>query len=236
MGVGDHRHDLLDGPAHPRGQWSGAGHAKIPPEGATARRASRGKHAAATAIEALAAARRRRAVRRGRPGSRCGARGRRAKRPSVERPDDTLAVAAWARDVVMETERGPASSRPTASSTSSATTSRAGTRPPAGCGSSRSKGRRSDADTVTVTKNEILYSPVRQRRRRSRRTPACGSLRRPAGYCTSPLTSRMLDANFSWSRRHPISRSFVGNCAGLVVVEHDEEQSVRLREALGVLS
>ena len=100
MGVGDHRHDLLDGPAHPRGQWSGAGHAKIPPEGATARRASRGKHAAATAIEALAAARRRRAVRRGRrPGSRCGARGRRAKRPSVERPDDTLAVAAWARDV-----------------------------------------------------------------------------------------------------------------------------------------
>ena len=155
---------------------------KIPPEGATARRASRGKHAAATAIEALAAARRRRAVRRGRrPGSRCGARGRRAKRPSVERPDDTLAVAAWARDVVMETERGPASSRPTASSTSSATTSRAGTRPPAGCGSSRSKGRRSDADTVTVTKNEILYSPVRQRRRRRHSARALRPAAVPAG-------------------------------------------------------
>ena len=78
--------------------------------------------------------------------------------PSVVRPDDTLAVAARARDIVMETERG-LGFEPT-----DRELDKLGydieSRDPA-TGKLRFievKGRRSDADTVTVTKNEILYS------------------------------------------------------------------------------
>ena len=78
--------------------------------------------------------------------------------PSVVRPNDTLAVAARARDVVMETERG-LGFEPT-----DRELDKLGydieSRDPA-TGKLRFievKGRRSDADTVTVTKNEILYS------------------------------------------------------------------------------
>ena len=78
--------------------------------------------------------------------------------PSVVRPDDTLVVAARARDIVMETERG-LGFEPT-----DRELDKLGydieSRDPA-TGKLRFievKGRRSDADTVTVTKNEILYS------------------------------------------------------------------------------
>ena len=78
--------------------------------------------------------------------------------PSVVWPDDTLAVAARARDVVMETERG-LGFEPT-----DRELDKLGydieSRDPA-TGKLRFievKGRRSDAETVTVTKNEILYS------------------------------------------------------------------------------
>ena len=78
--------------------------------------------------------------------------------PSVVRPDDTLAVAARARDIAMEAERG-LGFEPT-----DRELDKLGydieSRDPA-TGKLRFievKGRRSDADTVTVTKNEILYS------------------------------------------------------------------------------
>ena len=78
--------------------------------------------------------------------------------PSTVRPDDTLAVAARARAIVMETERR-LGFEPT-----DREFDKLGydieSRDPA-TGKLRFievKGRRSDADTVTVTKNEILYS------------------------------------------------------------------------------
>jgi hypothetical protein len=64
-------------------------------------------------------------------------------------PADTQASAARARTAVMDVERALGFSPRTASSRSSATTSRAA------CGA---QGRVAGADTVTVTRNEILTS------------------------------------------------------------------------------
>ena len=98
--------------------------------------------------------------------------------PSVVRPDDTLVVAARARDIVMETERG-LGFEPTDRELDKLGYDIESRNPATGkLRFIEVKGGRSDADMVTVTKNEILYSlnkpddfilalvPVRQRRRR----------------------------------------------------------------------
>ena len=78
--------------------------------------------------------------------------------PSVVRPDDTLAVAARARDIVMETERG-LGFEPTDRELDKLGYDIESRYPATGkLRFIEVKGRRSDADTVTVTKNEILYS------------------------------------------------------------------------------
>ena len=96
--------------------------------------------------------------------------------PSVVRPDDTLAVAVRAREIVMGTERG-LGFEPT-----DRELDKLGydieSRDPA-TGKLRFievKGRRSDADTVTVTKNEILYSLLA-----SAEDPLQGGRRVPTG-------------------------------------------------------
>ena len=65
---------------------------------------------------------------------------------------------AGARRSSWRSSAASASSRPTASSRSSATTSRAASPAPASCASSRSRAASPARTTITVTKNEILYS------------------------------------------------------------------------------
>lgn len=78
--------------------------------------------------------------------------------PSVVQADDTLAVAARARDIVMETERG-LGFEPTDRELDKLGYDIESRDPATGkLRFIQVKGRWSDADTVTVTKNEILYS------------------------------------------------------------------------------
>ena len=75
------------------------------------------------------------------------------RRPPTRRPAPPgLAPSSW------RSSAASASSRPTASSRSSATTSRAASPAPASCASSRSRAASPVRPTITVTRNEILYS------------------------------------------------------------------------------